>query len=296
MRAIRPGEGSSTGPGVSRWAFRLSRAWKKAWLRQGVLFVLPVLLLIGVGLRLVSDPDVQARLSAQAERMVALLSMRPEFAVQRLDVVGASVEVSREIRELAEVRPGMSSLNLDVGDLKTRIEKIGAVRTANVVLGSDGVLRVDVSERIPAALWRDADQKLWLVDREGEHVSRAMTRLGYPELPVLIGDGAKNAVGEGLALLAASDDLRDRVRAFVRVGERRWDVVLSDDLRIMLPEVEPGQALSRVIAWHYGDEVLDRDLSTIDMRLPARPILRMREEALELYRLRKAADGKGEDT
>jgi hypothetical protein len=51
------------------------------------------------------------------------------------------------------------------------------------------------------------------------------------------------------------------------------------------------------MALQYGEELLDRDIAVIDMRLPERPALRMTPEAAEIYQIRKAiAAIGGEDT
>ena len=58
-----------------------------------------------------------------------------------------------------------------------------------------------------------------------------------------------------------------------------------------------GLPLSRVMALHYGEELLDRGLAVIDMRLPPRPALRMTPEAAETYQIRRAVAAiGGEDT
>jgi cell division protein FtsQ len=72
------------------------------------------------------------------------------------------------------------------------------------------------------------------------------------------------------------------------VGERRWDVVLDRDMVIKLPQEDAVDALSRVMALHYGEELLDRGVLVVDMRVPDRPALQMSPEAAETYQIRKA--------
>ncbi|MGB0905743.1 MAG: cell division protein FtsQ, partial [Mangrovicoccus sp.] len=75
---------------------------------------------------------------------------------------------------------------------------------------------------------------------------------------------------------------------------RRWDVVLDRDQRIMLPEASeilsdsPVAVLERVIAWHEAHELLDRDVSAVDMRNPKRPTLRLGEAAYSYQRTLRA--------
>jgi len=100
-------------------------------------------------------------------------------------------------------------------------------------------------------------------------------------------------VAEALDLLDAAPEIVPRLRAAVRVGKRRWDLVLDRGLTIKLPAAQPLDALARVMALHYGEELLDRGLAEIDMRLPGRPALRMMPEAAETYQIRKAVGAFG---
>jgi cell division protein FtsQ len=138
------------------------------------------------------------------------------------------------------------------------------------------------------ALFRRSARELALLDEDGVEIGPAGRRSDHPDLPVMVGVGAPDRVQEVLALIDAAPDIVPRLRAFVRVGERRWNIELSRDLRIELPEEGGVEALSRVMALHYGDELLDRDLDVIDMRLRGRPVLRMKPEAAETYQIRRA--------
>ena len=133
---------------------------------------------------------------------------------------------------------------------------------------------------------------LIVIDAEGVPIDLAMRRADRPELPVLTGDGAQDHVAEALAIRAAAGPLAPRLRGLVRMGERRWDVVLDRDQRILLPEIGPVRALERVIVLNETQEMhqmLDRDVAAVDMRLADRPSLRMKERAVdEWWRVRGA--------
>lgn len=293
----RTREPSAKGPGPSKLAYRLSRLWKKTWLRRGVLIGGPVAVLALTGWALSQSADVRAFVTAQKDAVMAALSSRPEFAVTDLRVAGASPDLTREIETVAALPEGASSLDLDVAGLQARLTALPAVRAAKVALRADGVLDIRIDERIAEVLWRDGEGGLWLADRDGVAIAGAEHRALHPRLPVVIGDDAPAAIGEALEVFRAVPDLQGRIRALVRVGARRWDVVLDRGLTIMLPEDAPDAALARVMAWHYGEDLLDRGIAVVDMRQADRPTIRMTAEADELYRLHEAARGsEGEDT
>ncbi|MEM0990670.1 MAG: cell division protein FtsQ/DivIB [Pseudomonadota bacterium] len=285
------------GPGPSRLWFRAERLWKKAWVRRIGLSVLPALVAALALWQIAQSESVRHKLIELRDTAMAQLSQRPEFAVRTLRVEGATLELNRRIAEMIPIEPGMSSLSLDVAELQARITDLSEVRTAHVALVPGGVLQITVVERLAVALWRDGEGRLWQIDREGVAVASAVTRAGYPELPIVLGEGAPGAVGEALVLLRAIPAIAPRVRGIVRVGKRRWDIVLDRGQRIMLPEQGALAALARLSAWEMASELLGRDISVVDLRLAARPTVRMTPDGAELYRLRRAARGAvGEDT
>lgn len=284
------------GPGPSKLAYRLTRAWAKPAVRQGVLVYLPLALLGLVGWRLVANDWVRARGVEAVAAVYDLAAERPEFALQGVAVTGGNPDLRAQAERAAEVPPGVSSLKLDVDAVRARIEAIGAVRSASVQIDPQGVLQIRLVERVAAALTRDDQAQLVVLDATGVPIGQAATRVARPDLPLVLGAGATKAVAEAIALNSSQPDLAPRVRAYVRVGERRWDVVLDHDVTIQLPETGAAEALARVMALQYGDELLDRDLATIDMRVPSRPTLRMSPRAAETYQLRRSVGQEGKDT
>lgn len=285
-------------PGPSRLVFRMKRMWKKAWVRRLVLAGLPLALLTGTGVRLALDPAVQGYFAEQRTVAMKRLLARPEFAIRGARVLGASERLEAEILAVVAVPAGASTLTYDVTGAQASVNRLPAVREAQVTLAPDGMLSIHVQERRPRVVWRDAEDRLWLLDIDGVAIGPAGARADHPDLPIILGEAADTAVAEALKLIATAHDLKPRIRALVRVGRRRWNVALDRGMTIMLPEDQPNAALARVMAWHRGpDKVLDRGLSHVDMRVRERPALRMTPRALELRPLDETLrDGTGEET
>ena len=110
------------------------------------------------------------------------------------------------------------------------------------------------------------------------------TRAERLDLPLIAGDGAQTHIAEALALFRDAKPIAERVRGLVRMGERRWDLVLDRDQRILLPSESLVAALDRVIVLHQARDMLDRDVAVVDMRNGNRPTLRMNKEAADAFR------------
>jgi cell division protein FtsQ len=276
-------------PAPSRLAYRINR-WMLTPLFRRFLFVgLPVALVAGIGLAYFAD---QARRDAVAAGFAEIrrgIEQRPEFMVKLMAIDGASDEVAAAIRTTVPVAFPISSFDLDLPALRARIQGIDAVAKVDVRVRSGGVLQVDVVERVPAVVWRAA-AGLELLDLEGRRVAALAARTDRPDLPLIAGTGADRAVPEALAIVAAAEPVKDRLRGLLRVGERRWDVVLDRDQRILLPETGAVEALEQVLALNEARDLLARNILVVDMRLPHRPTLRLAAYAVEELRRVRSPD------
>lgn len=272
-------------PAPSRAAYRLQRLWLTPIFRALLRVGLPTFVLVfGLGLYL-SDTGRRAELLAAWAGTWDKVEKRPEFMVNLMAIDGASPELSEAVRAKLNLKFPLSSFEIDLEAVKARIEELDAVRQADLRVRVGGVLQVTIEERVPALIWR-TPVELSLLDAEGMRVARIFARADRPDLPIIAGEGANTAVPEALELIAAAEPLSERLRGLVRMGERRWDVVLDRDQRILLPEQDPVRALERVIALDKAEQLLNRDVLAVDLRSSARPVLRLAPAAL--VKLREA--------
>ncbi|MEM6489618.1 MAG: cell division protein FtsQ/DivIB [Pseudomonadota bacterium] len=290
-------------PGPSRLAFRLRRAWAQPATRRMITLWLPVGLAALAAWQVLSD----ARLHQAARTRVAHAWQQvhdmPAFRLQGMVIEGAPPALKARIQQAIGLPQGQSALGVDLEVLRARVEGIGAVASARLRVDPAGVLMVEVVPRRAAVLWRDGDGAMKTLAADGAEVAAVARRADRPDLPLLICAGAERAVAEALALLAAPEPaVAGRIRALVRVGERRWDIVLAPaeprglpgegDVRIMLPEEGAPTALARVLAVHYGTRLLERDLVAVDLRLAGRPTLRLSAAAAARLQARRALDAR----
>jgi cell division protein FtsQ len=75
--------------------------------------------------------------------------------------------------------------------------------------------------------------------------------------------------------LASEPDIDSRVTAAVFVGDRRWNVRIDNAIDVMLPEDDLTGAWSKLAELQRTSQILQRNVETIDMRLPDRLVLRV---------------------
>lgn len=266
-------------PAPSYWNYKMQRLWLTPVFRILFRIGVPVLVIGAVcGIVLASE----GRRAALAEGLGNLLDQfqaRPEFRVSLLAVEGASPDLADAVRAQLGVKLPVSSFDLDLDVLREKAEGLDAIASAELAVRSGGVLQVTIVERQAVAIWRD-NGALTLLDATGHRVAGLASRADRPDLPVIAGDGANHVTAEALELVAAAGPLVARLRGLVRVGERRWDMVLDRNQRILLPADRPVQALERLLAMDQSEDLLARDLVAIDLRQDKHPVLRLGEDAL----------------
>ncbi|GAB1478784.1 cell division protein FtsQ/DivIB [Paracoccaceae bacterium] len=278
-------------PAPSRWAYRMQRLWLTPMFRVLCRVGLPGVVLASVTGLVLMDQGRRDAITGVFSHLTEQFQARPEFRVNLMSVEGASPELADAVRARLGVKLPMSSFDLDLLALRARAEAMDAVAADELRVRSGGVLQVTITEREPMLVWRKDDTRIEMLDAQGHRVAALAERADRPDLPLIAGEGADAAAAEALALIDAAGPLLPRMRGLVRMGERRWDMVLDRDQRILLPAENPVQALVALLALNTADDLLARDLTAIDLRDPARLVLRLTPNALtEARRARGIVD------
>ncbi|TVP74363.1 MAG: hypothetical protein EA339_00525 [Rhodobacteraceae bacterium] len=266
-----------------RLGYRLQRIWLTPIYRRMLKYGLPVVCALSVAALYFSNEANREAVVAHYDAAYASIVDRPEFMVTTFAWPDVTPELDLALRAMLEPQLPKSSFRLDLDALRREVEALDWVRSADLRLLADGVLGLTIHERRPVVLWR-SENGLELLDAEGIRVAYVLSREYRPDLPLIAGAGANTEIREALDLLEAATPLGPRALGLVRMGERRWDVVLDRGQRIKLPETGALAALERVIALEQAQDLLSRDLITADLRNPSRPVLQLSPGAMDTLR------------
>lgn len=206
------------------------------------------------------------------------------FEVDQVHLDGQRETSESAILAALGIGPDSSLLSVDAGEARERLVSLPWIEQATVRKTYPGSVYVQIQERAAAALWQ-RDSQLSVVDRDGNVLADGLDAR-FVELPLLVGTDANEQVDTILTLLAGFPDIQERTRAAVYVGGRRWDVVLTNGVQIRLPEHDAREALANLVEIHRREQLFDRDIASIDVRLRDRIAIRPTEDAL-------AVDAKG---
>ena len=205
---------------------------------------------------------------------------RAGFAISSINITGQTITSEASILKALEIGPTTSTLNYDADAALARVEAVPTVKSAQIRKVYPGGLSVSVVERVPTARWRIGD-KTYLVDEDGSPI--VADDGSYRSLPLVVGQGAAT---DSLVMVHALDkypQLTEDLAALSRVGDRRWDLIFYSGLRVQLPENGVAQALAQLDQYQTADQLLDRDVQVIDMRVSGMVSLKLGDVANQAW-------------
>ena len=197
--------------------------------------------------------------------------------VSSLTVQGATPMAQADIVKAAEVYKDQPILGIDLAAVRARVEQVGWVKQARVVRLLPDAIVIDVTQRVTLAVWQHGGHTQ-VIDADGHAIAEADPSR-FPELPLVVGEGANEAAASILPLVRTRPRLTQRLDALVRVDNRRWDLRMSDGGLIQLPPTGEDAALIQLDQLDQKSRILELGFARIDLRDPELVAVRPKDAA-----------------
>lgn len=194
------------------------------------------------------------------------------IAVSNVLVEGRHKTSVDSILAALQVQRGMPLFAFSPAEARERLLALGWVKEARVERRLPDTIYVDLVERTPAAIWQHKG-KFALVDETGAVIGGGDVGQ-YSHLKVIVGADAPENFADLFDMLESQPDLKERVVAAVRIGDRRWNVKLDNDMTVLLPEDGIVDAWAKLARAAKEGSLLERDVTRIDLRMPDRLVVR----------------------
>jgi cell division protein FtsQ len=186
------------------------------------------------------------------------------FAIGEISITGQTLTDEQAVFDALGVEPHTSTVSFDVEAARLRIAELPSVASVSVRKTYPGDVIVTITEKIPVARWR-VDGITFVVDGSGEQIGE--DKGAYSDLPLVVGDGANDDAMVMIRALDQYPELKDGLVALSRIADRRWDLIYDTGLRVQLPELGVARALRNLVGYQNDYQLLDRDVTVIDLRV-----------------------------
>ena len=212
------------------------------------------------------------------------LSVNAGYSVQSLYLEGRNRTSMEDVDKALQIKKGDPIFRLSISEVRERLEKIESIKTAAVERALPGAVYVRIVEREPVARWQN-NGKVALVDDNGV-VMKDLDVAPYEQLPLLVGEAAPEHIKELMAILATEPELSKRMSSAIRISDRRWNIRLNVGssggiVEVELPEVNPTEAWKKLADVQAHQQLLDRDVKVIDLRLEGKMFIKLAPEEMQ---------------
>ena len=247
-------------------------AWRRVFLRRPILALTLSLVAIGGAVGLFAGGHVaKAILSVQAA--IAAPFADAGFTVREIAIAGDERTTPEAASAALAVPKDISIFAVRTDAARARLLMLPWVAEAEVRRHFPDKVTVRLIEKRPFALWKNGNQ-ISVVERSGAVIVKAEEN-GFGHLPLITGAGAPEAAAPIIDALAGQKAVQARLVAIARIGERRWDLVLSGGVTVRLPEEGWERQLAELERLIVEKGVLERDIEMIDLRYPDNYVFRL---------------------
>ena len=203
------------------------------------------------------------------------------FGISKVHLAGNSRTPTASILAALGFELGQPIFSADIQTARKKLMQLDWVADADVRRRYPDDISVRIVEKLPFAVWQAPDSKLWVVERDGGLI----TTQGIEEfrrLPLLAGAGGSSAA-DIVDAVAAHRAIFARIKAYQRVSDRRWNLILDDGVVVKLPETGWQKELDVLERLIIDKGILEHDVIEIDLR-----------EASQIFFVLKSGEKKNE--
>jgi cell division protein FtsQ len=167
----------------------------------------------------------------------------------------------------------ISSLNADVGTplfsisldkIYHKLRNISWVQDVTLQRKLPDTIIINILERKPIAIWQNK-QKLSLVDIDGNVIETE--KIGdFASMLHVVGEDANIHAATLIEDLIQEPTISANVISAVRYGERRWNLILKQNITIKMPERDFDIALKYLSKMNQQNKLFDQSYKIIDLR------------------------------
>lgn len=251
-----------------RLEFKLKKKSKSHWKLKFLIGCLIIGGFVGLYLSPVGQSGIQC-----AKHTWNILTEHAHWRLEQVVVEGHKRTDKKAIMDALKIDKGQSMDLISLIEARQNLLQLPWVKEATVERHLPDTLIIRILEKTPIALWQN-NQAYLPLDEQGHSIQD--DKLLPRDLILVVGSDAPENTLSLLVALEQVPQINALVRSASRVERRRWNLRLMDaetGLEIMLPETDFDKALKRLEKQEKKENLLQKNLQAIDLRLSDRIIL-----------------------
>ncbi len=218
-----------------------------------------------------------AYVGGQWPEIVQAVTARSGFAIDNVRVVGNRQTSEIDVLGKLGLDGWTSQIGFSAEAARRSILTLPWVEAASVRKVYPGTVEIAIQEKKPFAIWQRGDD-LTLIEKDGSVIA-PFSGGKFAALPLVVGAGAASRAPSIVARVNRFPDLSGRVKGYIRVGDRRWDLKFDNGVTVKLPESNEDAAIADLAKMDREHGLLSRDILAVDLRFDDRVVVQLTQDA-----------------
>ena len=138
---------------------------------------------------------------------------------------------------------------------------INELESAKIVKKKNGIIEVLISEKEPFLFWLKKDKKI-VIDKNGEVLN--FKNANFTNLKLLSGENANKNINSFYKIIQKYPELENKIVKFDFIENYRWNIILNDKVKIMLPRRNFEKSLEILVKILKRDELNNKGYEYFD--------------------------------
>ncbi|MBA4249838.1 MAG: hypothetical protein C0432_04985 [Candidatus Puniceispirillum sp.] len=198
------------------------------------------------------------------------------FTVKKIQVIGIKNVTRNKIDQIVASQSTKIISQIDIDKIKEDVEKIEWVDRVYIQRRLPSILRIEVIERHPVAIWQNK-KKNYLVDKSGKIIHSTISK-DFSSLPIIVGELAPSTAFQIINATLHFPELKKRITGYICIRGRRWNIEMDNSLIVKLPGENNHNALSVLSDMVKHNKISNVLMESIDLRDEDRVIIKFKEK------------------
>lgn len=199
------------------------------------------------------------------------------FGIDQVRIAGNTHTSEIDIIQQLHLSGSTSLIGLNVDETRTNLLRLPWIEDVSVEKIYPDTINIKIEERQPFAIWQHG-QEHSVIERNGS-VIVALGNNQFSHLPLFVGLGAEKAAAQFSSEFSDWPEFQSRARVFLRVSDRRWDIRFDNGVTVKLATGDIDTSLKRLARLERDQQILARDIASVDLRLHDRVAIQLTEDA-----------------
>lgn len=200
------------------------------------------------------------------------------FGIENVKVAGNFATSEIDILQQLGLDGTTSLVSLSVAEVRDSLSRLPWVQDVDVRKVYPNTIMINLKERQAFAIWQHGSE-LSLIEKNGSVIAPLRDNK-FANLPLFVGLDADKDAADFYDSISQWPELRSRVKAYVKVAGRRWDMRLDNGVIVKLPAEDVPRAMDLLSVMQTENALLERDILAVDFRLSDRTAVELTPEAM----------------